>query len=231
MSWIRLEKMKCALCGTVGNYDVILGTSSFGYPDLDLRPPLRARSILYAQIGRCRGCGYCASDVRESTPVAKSVVDSAEYRRQLNDRSNPDLANEFLCKAIIDAATGDHVAAAWATIRAAWACDDDGDFSGSTACRSKAADIVMVAEEQGLDVAEAGANSVLIVDLLRRSNRIDEARTQVAERRVRFRDESTIGRILEFQADLIKVGDVSCHTASDALEENKREENKREDDP
>ena len=208
--------MKCALCGTVGDYHVIDSTSAFGFPDLDLRPPLPDRSILFARIGRCQGCGYCASDVRESPPVAKSIVDSAEYRQQLNDRSNTDLANKFLCKAIIDGATGDHVAAAWATIQAAWACDDDGDFSASTACRSKAADIVMVAEEQGLDVAEAGANSVLIVDLLRRSNRIDEARTQVAERRLNFQEGSTIALILDFQAALIEADDVACYTVSDA---------------
>lgn len=124
MTTLYKEKARCAVCGTETEYTCIGSTNAFGSPDLDTRPPERHRSTIFAWVQRCPECGYCGSDVSQAPSQAASVVSSPEYTRQLSDSTYPELANKFLCKALIDERSGDYAAAAWALIHAAWACDD-----------------------------------------------------------------------------------------------------------
>jgi len=220
MTTLYEEKIRCALCNSENEFTGIGSTNTFlGSPDLDTRPPEMQRSTIFAWVQRCPECGYCASDVSKSPPGSETVVNGSEYRKQLNDQAYPELANSFLCKAIIDREAHDYAAATWALINAAWVCDDEGRPDEAVVCRHKAADMLVTAEDHGQQVAEQnGASTAILVDLLRRAGRTDDARKAIAERRTGIA-EGIIIRILDFQSVLIQKGDVSCHKISEAVSE------------
>lgn len=220
MTTLYKERTRCAVCETETEYTGIGSTNSFGSPDLDTRPPEMARSTIFAWVQRCRACGYCASDVSKPTPQAPSVVRSPEYARQLADSTYPELANSFLCKALLDANSEDYAGAAWSQIHAAWACDDaERDVQAKT-CRSKAADMIRNARERGQKIADQdGAETAIQVDLLRRAGRLSDARQLIQTQRPTI-TEDIILKILAFQETLIASGDKACHTISEGLGEN-----------
>lgn len=220
MTTLYEEKARCAVCGTETEYTGVGSTNSFGSPDLDTRPPEMKRSTIFAWVQRCPGCGYCASDVSVATYQAKSRVRDPEYGNQLADSTLPELANSFLCKALIDESSEDYAAAAWSLIHAAWSCDDAERESQAKTCRSKAANMIRKALESGQQVAtQDGAETAIQVDLLRRAGRLNEARQLIQTQRPAI-TEGIILKILAFQETLILGGDEACHTISEGLGEN-----------
>lgn len=219
MTTFYKQKVRCALCKSENVFIGIASTNASGFPDLDTRPPEMQRSTIFAWVQRCSQCGYCASDVSKSRPGSEAVVNGAEYHKQLDDQAYPELANSFLCKAIIDREANDYAVATWALIHAAWVCDDADRAAEAVVCRSKAADMLVTAEAHGQRVAEQnGASTAILVDLLRRAGRTDDARRVIAERRTGI-SEAIIIRILDFQSDLIEKCGTSCHTISEVLGE------------
>jgi hypothetical protein len=175
------------------------------------------RSTIFAWVHRCPECGYCASDVSAPQAEAEAAVSKNEYKKQLGDPMYPELANSFLCKAMVDQESKDYSATTWALIHAAWACDDSDHANQATMCRKRAADMLIKAEEHGQQVAEQeGASTAILSDLLRRSGRLEQARQVIATRRGGI-NEDIIVRILDFQTALLNRNDVSCHTSAEAL--------------
>ena len=201
-----------------------------GSPDLDTRPPETQRAAIFTWVQRCSTCGYCASDVSKSQPVAEEVIKRAEYRRHLRDETYPDLANSFLCKAIIDRAANDYSAATWSLIQAAWACDDEDCATEAETCRSNAADMLMIAEDHGQSVGQGdGASTAILVDLLRRSGRAAKARMVIIEQHGKIADEVIVG-VLEYQQILIEQGDTYRHTIAEAFGQEEVEDIDDEED-
>jgi hypothetical protein len=217
MTTVYKEKTRCSVCGTESEFYGIASTSTFGSADLDSRPPELKRSTIPAWVQRCPECGLCESDLSKSGPELRTIVQSQEYRDQLNDSAFPKLANSFMCRAIICWKSRDYAAATWALIHAAWVCDDLKCADKAVECRQKAADMLVLAEEQGYMADQGGTSTVILVDLLRRSGRLNQARRVMAERREGITEEKIL-RILEFQSALIQKGDVSCHTIAEAFE-------------
>ena len=102
MTVICTMEVRCALCGTGTKVPRIISTSAFGPSDLDTRPPEPHRASMFARVQRCSKCGYCASEIQRAVSQAAKVVHDARYIKQLNDASYPEIANSFLCKALID---------------------------------------------------------------------------------------------------------------------------------
>jgi hypothetical protein len=149
---------------------------------------------------------------------AAAVVSKNEYKRQLGGPTYSELANSFLCKAMVDQESKDYSAATWAFIHAAWVCDDSNQANQATMCRKRAADMLIKAEEHGQQVVEQErASTAILSDLLRRSGRLEQARQVIATRRGGI-NEDIIVRILDFQTALLNRNDVSCHTSAEALE-------------
>lgn len=208
-------KVRCSVCGAESEFTVITSTNTHGAPDLDARPPEMARSTMFTWVQRCPDCGYCASEVSAVHSGAQEVVNSKEYRDQLNDPAYPELANSFLCMAIVDCESGDFPTAAWALIHAAWACDDSDSPDQAMACRRKAADTLRIAEDHGLRVAgREGDSAAILVDLLRRSGQMEEARKVIAAQRGRGA-EDIIARVLNFQSSLFDKNDLCGHTLAE----------------
>lgn len=219
MTTIYKEKTRCGSCGSESEYTGIGSTSTFGSADLDTRPPEFKRSTIVFLVQRCPECGFCASDVSKFSLDSKAVINSADYKNQLNDPMHPELANSFLCKAIIDRNAGNYAAATWALIYAAWACDDFGNPSEAAACRKKAADMIAPAEKHGQQISDQdGAVTAILVDLLRRSGQLEQAGKVIEARRAGI-EQDIIVRILDFQTALIEKGDVSCYSIAEALNE------------
>jgi hypothetical protein len=219
MTTLYRKKIQCSLCKATNEFTGIGSTNTFhGSADLDTRPPEMMRSTMHIWVQRCPHCGYCASDIGQSLPEAQSIVKSKAYTDQLNDREYPELANSFLCEAQIHTVSGDYKATCWAFIHAAWACDDADCPAQAKLCRLKAADTLMLAEEHGQQIAaQDGSSAAILIDLLRRSRQIEQARQIIAARRGDITDEIML-QVIDFQARLLDIYDLSCHTIEEAIE-------------
>lgn len=217
MTTLDIEKAQCAVCGTETEFVGIGSTNSFGSPDLDMRPPEMQRSTIFAWVQRCPECGYCAQDMSKATANAAMLVRGTEYSQLLADVAYPELANSFLCKALIEESSEDYATAAWSLIHAAWVCDDQDKVVLAATCRSRAADMIdkAIANKQTLS-EQRGAETAIQVDLLRRAGRLSDARQLAAKQRPVIK-EDVILKILDFQETLIEQGNLSCYTISDAL--------------
>jgi len=221
MTTICTTKMNCPVCGARSEHRGIMSTNEIGPSDLDTRPPEMKRSTMFAWIRRCPKCGYCTSNSRAARSKAREIVSGKEYQDQLKDPAYPALAISFLCRAILERESGGYRAATWAFMCAAWVCDDAGLSEQAVACRRKAADMLKAAEargEQHAAGAQGGADAAILVDLLRRSGRPDEARQVIAERRSGI-SEDIVQRVLDFQSVLLDRNDAAGHTVAEALGE------------
>jgi len=218
MTMVDSFTVRCALCGAETVFDEILSTSSVGSSDLDTRSPAMRRAVLEAQVQRCSGCGYCASDISTSHPDASEVINGQEYRVQLNDPTYPEPANSFLCQSILldRELRNNHAESAWARIKAAWVCDDYNYTTQAIACRRMAEINLAVAEARNLNPAVQDETNVAIrVDLLRRSKQVYAARKLISGRRGKITDD-LIKCILDYQTELLDKNDFSRHTIAEA---------------
>ena len=214
----RVEK-KCAVCGAVEEYEDIGSSNSFGSPDLDTRPPEMLRSTIFAWVQRCPQCGYCAADVSKAPPEAAPLVRTPEYSRQMKNRSYPELARSFLCKALLEEHTEQYNTAAWSLIHAAWACDDHKKSASAKECRSRAVEMIRKSLEKEQPISQQeGAETVIQVDLLRRAGRLAEALELIHREQPGIKEDILL-QVLAFQEDLIARKDVKCHTISEAFGE------------
>jgi uncharacterized protein (DUF2225 family) len=219
MTTVSNEKVRCAVCGAENEYPSVASTNRFGSPDLDSRPPEMERSTIFAWVQRCPGCGYCATDVSEARAEAPGRIRTAEYQTQLSDPGYPELANSFLCKAIIDRESNAFAAATWAIIHAAWTCDDLSKPDQAASCRRKAAEMMATAAYSGQQISEQeGASTAMLIDLLRRSGQIEQARQVLKLRRSGITN-PVIARVLDFQSHLLAKNDLSGHTIEEALKQ------------
>ncbi|HPD55934.1 MAG TPA: hypothetical protein P5294_03720 [Smithellaceae bacterium] len=217
MTTVFQERSSCAICGNEKEFVKIYSTNSFGSPDLDTRPPEMMRSTMHAWVQQCPECGYCASDVVKAPPEAKKIIEDEKYKSQLKDEKYPKLANLFICMSIIEEQASNCVNAMWALIHAAWVCDDSGHSNEAKTCRNRAVEMLLHAEKHDKKWAkQQGSITAILVDLLRRSGRLEEAREAIAQRRAEISGKIII-TILDFQSALIKQGDVSCYTVSQAM--------------
>jgi len=215
MTMIGHDKKRCFVCGKKHTYQVILSTNSFGSPDLDLRPPEMERSTMPFWIQCCPRCGYCAPDIGKGLPIAAQLIKSDLYVKQQRDTIYPELANRFLCRALIAAATEDYHAAGWAAVRAAWACDD-ADQQVAAVCRRKAiALFTRVRADGNVRIDSTGTDEALLADLLRRSGQFEAVDAICREGLAKGLD-GVIGKVLRFQQTLARNRDTACYTIATA---------------
>jgi hypothetical protein len=66
MTDIGEEIVTCAVCGRQTPQTILFSTSTFGAPDLDLRPPPMKRQTIEYWVQECPYCGYVASNISEA---------------------------------------------------------------------------------------------------------------------------------------------------------------------
>jgi hypothetical protein len=193
-------------------------TSAFGPPDLDLRPAEPARNSIFAWIQRCGSCGYCAPSIGEATPHTRDVVEDIPYRSMLADSAYPDLARSFLCSSFVFEQLGSEAAAAARNaIEAVWACDDVGGADAAMHCRLRAARLLIESQGEGDELfPDAATENAVLVDLLRRACRFDQA-VETADQASKDA-EGTVAVALAFSRSLALLRDAGRYTLEDALD-------------
>jgi hypothetical protein len=167
--------VRCAVCGADSAQCVLSSTSTFGPPDLDLRPNGPARWALQFQIQRCPRCGYCAENVGQRARGARRAVDSIVYRDVLDNARMPALACEYFCAALVAEAAELRDAASSHFLSAAWVCDDAGAAEQARICRDRAAEMLAAAIEWGDVPSENAVVHGVRADMLRRAGRYTDA--------------------------------------------------------
>lgn len=212
------KEICCSICGWISTRPVICMDQEEGLPDLDCRPPKQKPVTLSLAVQRCPNCGYCALYIGESHPhEAKIVIETAEYKEQLNNRDYPNLANSFLCKAMVDNATGNLVSRTCSFIRAAWACDDDKKDDQAVLCRCRAAESLEATVRSGKKIVEQyEMNAVILIDLFRRSNQMANAK-KLIECMIGNVTNGEIKLIVDYERVLVQNKDVKRRTVEKAL--------------
>lgn len=208
----------CAVCGQTSSILEVCSTNACGSVDLDTRPPEMVRSTLPYGVQRCPACGYCAASLATAAAgIAARIADTA-YRETLNRSDYPAKCNEFLCQAMLCQAGGDLAAALWATIHAAWICDDVGNAAAAVACRRATAALAQAAEANGIEWIEPAAASLMVRgDLLRRAGAFQEAMT-IIDLALAAHPEPFLGDLLHFEKTLIEMADRAAHTVAEMTE-------------
>jgi len=207
----------CAVCGKTTEVIMIGSSNEFGSKDLDLRPAEMMRSTYAHWTEHCVNCGFCASDISEPDEFATEVVQSDEYQEQLYNISFPQLANTFLCEAMILKAGGHCSAAGFAYLHAAWACDDAGNDAMAKKCRLHAIAEFESVRASGISVLkEPSADFVLLADLQRRAGEFDFAAASCSEGLLKTTEDNLI-KIIRYQQHLCEAKDSTVHKIEDAF--------------
>lgn len=221
MTTLFPRSVTCGHCGTKNEVVGIGSTNAFGSMDLDMRPPPMDRDTLIHRIHRCEGCGYCAPDL-EKWVGRDGSLESREYQAILADEGYPDLARAFVGYAFLSESSGDLGAAAWAHRNAAWVCDDQADeyLDSARKCRNAVLRLLKGLHLNGqFFTNDHVTDSILELDLLRRSGQHDEVQTR-ASALSNTTLPGMLSSIISFQQRLATAGDSSCYKVSDALEQN-----------
>ena len=215
MTTLCRKIVRCSVCGTETEQTMVASTNALGSIDLDTRPPGGKRFTIHTWVQRCSGCGACADDLSKANACAREVVKKQNYLTQLKDSEFPELANSFICESKIYEYAGELEPAAWSLIHAAWACDDAESTSQAMDCRRRAA--TMLRKEVNAE-KQPGESTVILIDLLRRGDELEEAAEVIEKSRESFSEE-VFRQVADFQMELVQAGDLGCHTVAEALGE------------
>jgi hypothetical protein len=184
--------------------------------DLDGRPTNILRSSVYLWIQRCPSCGYCAPEIASGEESDRTVVSSDSYRRQLDDGNFPETANAFLCHNIIMCNRDLFADAAWATVFAAWICDDNGYVESARLCRGNAIELFKKARAYGQNFAESNVQEqIYLIDLHRRKAEFEVA-SELCEEALLEEHTDKMFDLLYFEQELIDKRDSAGHSVSEA---------------
>lgn len=216
MTTLFLTDKTCYICGSNNKYPQIdLSLSITGTRDLDGRPSHIQRSLVYLWIQKCTSCGYCAPEISNGKQNYSEIINLPEYTSQLSSDSYPDTARAFLCYSILMNSAGQYADAGWATLCAAWICDDNRYTDAAIACRSKTLVFFQKARESNQDFAPSGnEEEIYLIDITRRIGNFDQAKKLCTEELKKNLTEKN-SDLLTLELELIEKKDSSCHNESE----------------
>ena len=216
--------VRCAVCGELSRVAELTSTSSFGPPDLDLRPQGPARWALEFGVQRCRTCSYCAPSIGSAPPGASEVVRSVVYHGVSRGARLPRLARDYFCGALVaEGAAKSPESASRAFLKAAWACDDAGAAAQARICRERAAEMLVRAIENGELEPPREVAFAILADLRRRARHFEAALDACAEAELALEeaaeDESNAATatVVAFIRELVEAEDDESHNAAEAF--------------
>lgn len=216
------RQVRCAVCGTESEQLRVDSAESFGWPDLDLRPPERRRSTMQAWLQECPSCGFVAADLSKVSDAEIAAISGPEaeptWKEMLADRSESGpLSLRFDRRAFIERQMHRYGLAGFRMLCAAWDADDRNDTQSAIAYRAEAATLLETALTNRPDAKEATDWTVQLVDILRRLGKWDAA-ADYCERLV-GNSEPRIDAIGRFQARAIVDEDSGRYTMGGAMED------------
>ena len=128
----------------------------------------------------------------------------------------PELARSFLCSSMIFEELGEEAFAARNAIEAAWVCDDENATMRAVRCRLQAVERLRESEADGDALYDdASTQYAVIVDLLRRAGRFEEAVEQADA--ALGEAEGEVAAVLAFSRSLALACDAGRYTVEDAF--------------
>ena len=212
MTTILPCEYECSVCGQTSKHYEIGSTNTWGYQDMDTRPPEMMRSTISNWIQECPHCGYVSQHICDEMQIEREYLDSEEYINCSGIDFKDDLSKRFYRHYLISLKTNDIPEAFYAALHCAWTCDDNCD-KNAVPMRKIAvglADKLMESDRQ--------KNETLLVmksDLMRRSGEFEELINQFSGISL---DEELFNRIIEFQIERAREKDDSCYTLEELAE-------------
>jgi hypothetical protein len=211
-------EVTCAICGSQQTVREIGSTNAVGPMDLDTRPPQMKRSTLHLWVHECEECGYVAADLGDAAEARQTAPLWHAYLAELNRADRPRVANRFVCRSLFDEAAGEHAAAGWRRLHAAWACDDAEQADEARVQRRAALECFERARAAGQRAEKSmiAGDEMLLADIARRAGEFAQAESYVAAGLAQAGVSSRIAGWLEFQRKLAAERDIGRHTVDEA---------------
>lgn len=216
MTTVFISDKNCFICGASSKYPMGNGAmGNIALRDLDGRPTHILRSSVYLWIQRCPSCGYCAPEIAQGEHHDAAILEREEYKLQLVSQEFPETANSFLCHAIVMRASAQFADAAWASVFAAWVCDDNDFPESAVKCRLYAIDYFLQTRAQGETFADSVAQeNIYLIDLYRRCRNFTEAQ-QLCDAELDKNHPDEIIDMLYLEKSLIEKQDAGVHSTSE----------------
>ena len=220
MTTIFENEVTCTVCGAKQTVQELGSTSSFGAMDLDTRPPEMRRSTMDHWVHECDECGYVASDLGDADEAGQMTSVWHAYLAELHSTQRPRLANRFVCRSLLDEATGDRAAAGWRRLHAAWACDDAEQAEEARVQRRAALALFERARAAGQRAMKsvAGGDEVLLADIARRAGEFEQAAEYCSAGLALPEVPAFVTKLLVLEQEFVAARDIGCHRASEADE-------------
>lgn len=201
--------MKCAVCGKASHHPVLTSTNSFGYPDLDLRPPAMQRNTMNTWIYECPHCGYVSSDLEKPLEISEDFLKCESYMTCEGHDFKSDLAGLFYKAYLISKKQNELQGEFYNLLYCAWVCDD-ADDELAVDVRITATDVISMLIEA--DSKDRENFIVMKSDLMRRSGKFDE---MIMEYENVYFENELLNDIITFQIKKAVENDDGCYTIED----------------
>ncbi len=212
------SKVICGVCEHTCYFEKVASTFTSGSPDLDTRPPPMRRETMHTWVQACPSCGYCAANLDEIVDGAADIVRSETYQLLRSQNKLMGNARDFLCQAYINQSLGAFDMATWATICAAWLCDDHDAPELADQYRLSAAHLALQAQRADQHLGrDQGVTQGIRADLLRRAGKFVEAR-ESAQQGLDLELSEVMEQVLRYELKLIGQRDRSCQTVAEAVQ-------------
>ena len=211
MTTITEFEKKCAVCGKTSEQKVIMSTSTWGYPDLDLRPAEMQRSSMFAWLDECPHCGYVAANIENELHAPAHILKTDAYLTCEGNDFKSDLAKMFYRRYMISQAENDHDSEFNSLLRCAWTCDDNKD---ELAIKVRKTALNSIDKVTCKSENEKNNLKLIKADLLRRTGQFDEVIDGFKD--VIFEDKM-LNDISSFQIDLAMKKDMECHAIEEVV--------------
>lgn len=210
MTTIREIEQKCPVCGKSSPQRMIGSTSTWGYPDLDLRPAEMQRSSMFAWLMECPHCGYVSGSFRAETGITEYFLKGEEYLNCRGFEFKSALAEKFFKAYLIAEKQNDCMRSFHNLLHCAWACDDAEDMN------AKEIRMLALSYIDNLEYGEDEKKNYLCIksDLLRRSGQFNRV---VEEFKDIIIGEETYDKVINFQIEKAGKKDTACYTVEDVI--------------
>lgn len=214
MTMMNDIEMKCGACGKTSSQPVLLSTNTFGYADLDMRPPEMRRSTMNTWVMECPHCGYVSANLENEAGINDEFLKTDKYQTCDGFDFKGRLAGRFYRAHLIANELNDTEASFFNLLYCAWNCDDAKD--SENACRIRK--LALPYLDEMIESENERKNDWIVVkaDLLRRTRQFDRL---VSEYEGITTGEEMYDKIITFQIRKANLGDDGCYTVEDVVNE------------
>ena len=211
MSFFTGSHVNCMMCGTEVEVKHSLSNVDILDTDLDLRPRGVARLTEKNSVQFCHNCGYASFNLeKDITYGRRELLQSEEYLEVFhNEELKEDIKKFFLLGIMMDA-VDEFQRSASAFLRASWCAEDAGNTEWMVKSKERA-----INEFLKSDFTWKNSQVIaIVVDCYRRIGKFDEAIDAINRFGLDNVTDIVVRKVLEFQIELCKKGDMLVHTAS-----------------